>query len=187
MNDYVDTPRGYLGHVGSVTVVTHNVLTSGLLPKNMGWSDDGYRDTTGLLPGTNPFWIPSSWSRQDMFTVQESIGKRRLPDYLKAADPTAKTFAVSPKGYAAWAFGGPTADSIITFGSNTSCGDTNRRGPSGVNVPAYIAQPCGATREALAHRAAVGAGRDRGRTPHRRPCRRGTRGRVGHRQQRGPG
>ena len=45
----------------------------------------------------------------------------------------------------------------------------------------------GATREALAHRAAVGAGRDRGRTPHRRPCRRGTRGRVGHRQQRGPG
>jgi hypothetical protein len=143
MNDYVDTPRGYLGHVGSVTVVTHNVLTSGLLPKNMGWSDDGYRDTTGLLPGTNPFWIPSSWSRQDMFTVQESIGKRRLPDYLKAADPTAKTFAVSPKGYAAWAFGGPTADSIITFGSNTSCGDTNRRGPSGVNVPAYIAQPCG--------------------------------------------
>ena len=60
MNDYVDTPRGYLGHVGSVTVVTHNVLTSGLLPKNMGWSDDGYRDTTGLLPGTNPFWIPSS-------------------------------------------------------------------------------------------------------------------------------
>ena len=63
MNDYVDTPRGYLGHVGSVTVVTHNVLTSGLLPKNMGWSDDGYRDTTGLLPGTNPFWIPSSWSR----------------------------------------------------------------------------------------------------------------------------
>ncbi|WP_281366916.1 ISL3 family transposase [Janibacter alkaliphilus] len=38
---------------------------------------------------------------------------------------------------------------------------------------------------ALAHRAAVGAGRDRGRTPHRRPCRRGTRGRMGHRQQRG--
>ena len=32
MDDYVDTPNGYLGHTGSVTVVTHNVLTSGLLP-----------------------------------------------------------------------------------------------------------------------------------------------------------
>ena len=143
MSDYVDTPRGYLGHVGSVTVVTHNVLTSGLLPKNMGWSDDGYRDTTGLLGGTNPFWIPSNWSRTDMFKVQSSIGKRRLPDYLKADDPSAKTFAISPKTYAAWAFGGPTADSIITFGSNTSCDGTTRRGPSGVNVPAYISTPCG--------------------------------------------
>ena len=32
MKDGVDTPRGYLGHVGSVTVVTHNVITSGQLP-----------------------------------------------------------------------------------------------------------------------------------------------------------
>jgi len=34
MSRYVDTPNGYLGHTGSVTVVTHNVITSGLLPKS---------------------------------------------------------------------------------------------------------------------------------------------------------
>ena len=38
MADGVDTPRGYLGHTGSVTVVTHNVITSGQLPKHMGWT-----------------------------------------------------------------------------------------------------------------------------------------------------
>ncbi len=30
MKDGVDTPNGYLGHTGSVTVVTHNVVTSGM-------------------------------------------------------------------------------------------------------------------------------------------------------------
>lgn len=140
----VDSPRGYLGHVGSVTVVTHNVLTSGLLPKHMGWSDDGWKDTTGLLGGTNPYWIPSSWSRTDMNKVQSAVGQRRLPDYLHAADPAGKVFTISPKTYAAWAYGGPTSDTIVTFGSNTTCPDgTVRRGPSGVNVPAYISQVCG--------------------------------------------
>ena len=50
MSDYVDTPKGYLGHTGAVTVVTHNVLTSGLLPKHMGWTTEGYRDVEKVLP-----------------------------------------------------------------------------------------------------------------------------------------
>ena len=50
MSRYVDTPNGYLGHTGSVTVVTHNVLTSGLLPKHTGWTTEGYRDVEHVLP-----------------------------------------------------------------------------------------------------------------------------------------
>ena len=45
----VDTPHGYLGHTGSVTVVTHNVITTGMQPKHMGWTNEGYRDVNGLL------------------------------------------------------------------------------------------------------------------------------------------
>ena len=45
-----DAPNAYLGHLGAVTVVTHNVLTTGALPKNMGWTDEGYRDVDGVLP-----------------------------------------------------------------------------------------------------------------------------------------
>ena len=51
MAEGVDTPRGYLGHLGSVTVVTHNVITAGLLPKHMGWSSEGFRDVDGVLAG----------------------------------------------------------------------------------------------------------------------------------------
>ena len=55
-----DFGNSYLGHVGAVTVVTHNVLTTGVLPKHMGWTDEGYRDVDGLLTGLstepdNPF------------------------------------------------------------------------------------------------------------------------------------
>ena len=42
-------PNAYLGHMGSETVVSHNVMTSGLLPKHMGWADEWYRDTDNVL------------------------------------------------------------------------------------------------------------------------------------------
>ena len=35
--------------MGSETVVSHNVMTSGQLPKHMGWSDEWFRDSDGIL------------------------------------------------------------------------------------------------------------------------------------------
>ena len=147
MKDGVDTPRGYLGHTGSVTVVTHNVITSGQLPKHMGWTDEGYRDVAGILGDpepTNPdqLYITSNFGAPEMFALQQAAGYPKLADYLGAADPTAKTFTISPKGYAAWAFGGAGVDSNITFSSATC---TNAAGswrkPSGTATappPSYI-------------------------------------------------
>lgn len=149
MAEGVDTPRGYLGHVGSVTVVTHNVITSGQLPKHMGWTDDGYRDVDGVLAGQGDdesnLWVTSDWTKDQMFAVQDHAGYPKLADYLHVADPGSKVFTISPKTYAAWAFGGPGSDSIITFGGSTTCpGQTGSwRVPGGVNVPSYIATPCG--------------------------------------------
>ena len=150
MDEGVDTPRGYLGHLGSVTVVTHNVITSGQLPKHMGWTDEGYRDVDGVLPDEEPenpsgLFITSNFGSEEMFALQEAAGYPKLADYLGEADPAAKTFTISPKGYAAWAFGGAGSDSIITFGSSTTCPDTEGswRPPSGINVPEYITgEPC---------------------------------------------
>ena len=41
--------RAYLGYMASETVMAHNVITSGQLPKHMGWTDEAYRDTENLF------------------------------------------------------------------------------------------------------------------------------------------
>ncbi len=148
MRDGVDTPRGYLGHTGSVTVVTHNVITSGQLPKHMGWTDEGYRDVAGILGDPEPanpdqLYITSN-ATSDLFKLQQAAGYPKLADYLGAADPAAKTFTISPKGYAGYAFGGAGSDSLITFSSGPECttGGSWRK-PGGINVPSYIlGTPC---------------------------------------------
>ena len=114
MSDYVDTPKGYLGHTGAVTVVTHNVLTSGLLPKHMGWTTEGYRDVEHVLPndtssppkGPNvgeELYITSNFGRSEIFALQDHYGYPKLADYL---NDTGSVYTVSPKAYAAYGFGG---------------------------------------------------------------------------------
>ena len=73
-------------------MVTHNVITSGQLPKHMGWTDEGYRDVAGLLGDpepTNPdqLYITSNFGAPEMFALQQAAGYPKLADYLGAADP----------------------------------------------------------------------------------------------------
>ena len=42
MHDGVSFDNAYLGHMASETVISHNVITSGQLPKDMGWGDEAY-------------------------------------------------------------------------------------------------------------------------------------------------
>ena len=42
-------PKALVGHMAAETVISHNVITSGLLPKDMGWSDEVYRDSANVL------------------------------------------------------------------------------------------------------------------------------------------
>jgi hypothetical protein len=152
MADYVDTPKSYVGHTGSVTVVTHNVITSGLLPKHTGWTTEGYRDVDHVLGDrdtangiSDGMYISSDWDYTSMFPVMEHYGYPKLADYL---DATGDTFTISPKVYAAYAFGGPGSTSITTFGGVTCpAGGPNAgvryRGPVGINVPSYVTSTCG--------------------------------------------
>jgi hypothetical protein len=142
MKHGVDTPRGYLGHTGSVTVVTHNVITTGMLPKHMGWTNEGYRDVDGVLGTPGDLYITSNFGGEEMGDLQRHAGHPHLSDYL---DDTGSVFTVSPKAYAAYGLSGPGSPgtSVITFGSST-CDNVAWRGPTGVAVPAYIATPtCG--------------------------------------------
>ncbi|RYB89278.1 hypothetical protein EUA06_17575 [Nocardioides glacieisoli] len=145
----VDTPNGYLGHTGSVTVATHNVLTTGMQPRNMGWTNEGYRDVRGLIGPAGGLYITSNFGAAEMAPLQRAAGAPHLSDYL---DDTGKVFTVSPKGYAAYGLSGPGSanTSVITFASKTcpvpgsTTGATQRRrAPTGINVPAYISAECG--------------------------------------------
>jgi arylsulfatase A-like enzyme len=152
MRGGVASPKSYLGHLGAVTVVTHNVVTSGQLPKHMGWTDEGYRDVDGVLSGLglgdddSDLWITSNWGFEEMFAVQNAAGYPKLADYLHAARPDSKVFTISPKTYAAWAMGGDGSDSIVTFGSSTTCPGLPgswRAVSEDINPPDYIAEVCG--------------------------------------------
>jgi hypothetical protein len=142
MADGVNTPRSYLGHTGSVTVVTHNVITSGMLPKHMGWTNEGYRDVEGVLGPRGGLYITSNFGHAQMAPLQENAGYPQLSDYL---DDTGKVFTVSPKGYAAYGLSGPGSDdtSVIHFSSGPTCEGQRYRKPDGINLPAYISAECG--------------------------------------------
>src|SRR5918912_2209737 len=71
----VNFTNGYLGHLASETVVSHNVMVSGLFPKNMGWVDEAYRDTRDLLgKGVNTMWETASWGVQEFSIVINDAG-----------------------------------------------------------------------------------------------------------------
>jgi hypothetical protein len=150
MQQGVDTPNGYLGHTGSVTVVTHNVVTSGMQPKHMGWTNEGYRDVDGVLGPVGGLYITSNFGSAQMKPLQEHAGYPHLSDYL---DDTGKVFTVSPKGYAAYGLSGPSTNpntSVITFGSKTCpipgtdpVQTKRHRAPTGIRVPAYFSADCG--------------------------------------------
>ena len=45
----VNFPNAWVGDMASETVVSHNVMVSGLFPKHMGWSDEAFRDVDNIL------------------------------------------------------------------------------------------------------------------------------------------
>lgn len=144
-------PKAYLGHMAAETVISHNVMTSGQLPKNMGWSDEWYRDAAGVLGPRNKQYVTGSMSREQFNALMTHAGYPKLQDYLAEAYPDRVTAAIGVKTYAVNTFAGPGTDIQVTLsGRDFDCdgdGELNWRGPVGdntVNVPGYIARPeCG--------------------------------------------
>ena len=142
-------PNAYLGHMASETVVSHNVMTSGQLPKNMGWSDEWYRDVDGLLGTPGDPYVTGSMSAAQFDTLINAAGYPKLADYLHAKFPESIVAAIGEKNYAVRTMGGPGADMRITIGSAVAdcddepgqLDDKTWRDPAGVNVPAYIDGP----------------------------------------------
>jgi hypothetical protein len=154
-----------VGHLAAETVISHSVLTSGLFPKTMGWSNEVHRDVDGVLGTPGDFYVTSSMSCAQFRTLTEAGGYRRLADYLDAEfGESSKFVSIAQKRTAACTAGhsGSVADGTLNdpedfifqirgSSSPTACDPTyatsSWRQPefvSGSPPPAYLglAFPC---------------------------------------------
>jgi hypothetical protein len=92
MHQGTSFPNGIVGHMASTTVVSHSVMTSGLFPKHMGWSNEVYRDVDNILgEGAGAYHVTSSMSCDQFRALSVAGGYPRLSDYLVAHTPRASS------------------------------------------------------------------------------------------------
>ncbi len=148
MNGGVNFERALLGHMAAETVISHNVLTSGLFPKHMGWSNEVFRDVDNKLGGgAGAYHVTSSLGCGDFKSLLNGAYPK-LDDHLGG-----QFISVGQKTTAACPAGQPVdagdEDIIVHIGSrNLNCDapftTPNRwRRPGGVNIPPYINAECG--------------------------------------------
>lgn len=152
----ISFPNAYVGHLGSLTVVSHAVMTSGVLPKRLPWHDDLYKDTTGILGKKGLFYSVVDLKSDQYLKLLKGSESGSLSSSLKNApfpQPTPSpevplrwgpTMAIAQKFYAAHVFGGPATDSIITLGSARKNPPLKGwRAPVGVRLPTFLLEPFG--------------------------------------------
>ena len=143
--------NAYLGYMASETVIAHNVITSGQLPKHMGWVDEAYRDHDNLLgKGVDSMHITGDLSLADFGTLVNNEGYPKLADYLHTAYPGKEFITVGEKSYAVESATASSGDIAVRLSSRSSSSlfDSCRtdlggryRFPTGKNVPPYLATP----------------------------------------------
>src|SRR3954469_12713214 len=112
--------KAYLGYMASETVIAHNVITSGLQPRHMGWTDEAYRDHGNVFGrGVDEMHITGDLSLADFATIEKNDGVEypKLADYLHAARPGGKFITVGEKSYAVESATGASGDIAVRLSS----------------------------------------------------------------------
>ncbi|MGG5259383.1 alkaline phosphatase family protein [Phycicoccus avicenniae] len=154
--------QAHLGYMASETVMAHNVITSGLEPRHMGWTDEAYRDHANVFgKGADQMHITGDLSLADFALIEKNNGVAypKLADYLHARYPGTSFITVGEKSYAVESATGISGDiavrmssrrSNVTDDAPTGCrnlsipgvpGNGQWRSPAGKNVPAYLTRP----------------------------------------------
>ena len=145
----VNFPNAWVGDMASETVVSHNVMVSGLFPKNMGWSDEAIRDVHNVLGyGENAIVTVGDLGTADYVKMIQSMDYPKLGDYLHDTYPDRIVANVGQKGYQVESMAASSSDFWVRMGSKKKTVDLadptvvpwtgTYRGVGG-NPPAYIA------------------------------------------------
>ena len=100
-NHGADFENATVGQMASETVVSHNIMVSGQLPKHMGWSDEVMRDIDGVLgygAGRDRHRRRSRPTTSSPSSI-EAEGYPKLGDYLHAKFPGEIVANVGGKDY----------------------------------------------------------------------------------------
>lgn len=128
--DYVNA---YVGHLGAETVVSHAVLSTGRLPRELPWQDEVYVDHAAILGPAGTLYGTGALSGPDLWKLQRTLP----PEIFLAARMKkvhgGRAFAVAQKHYAAYVFGTPAADVVVTMAKADG-----RCTPTGEAVPEYV-------------------------------------------------
>jgi hypothetical protein len=157
--------RAYLGYMASETVMAHNVITSGLEPRHMGWTDEAFRDHANVFgKGADQMHITGDLSLSDFALLQKTNGVPylKLADYLHTAHPGTEFITVGEKSYAVESATGASGDIAVRLSSRKAAydpvtaasgcsnlsipgvtGNGAWRGPAGKNVPDYLTDRVG--------------------------------------------
>ena len=112
--------KAYLGYMASETVIAHNVIASGLLPKHMGWIDEAYRDHANVFgKGAGPDAHHRRPEPGGLRTIEKNNGQAypKLADYLHTARPGTKFITVGEKSYAVESATAPSGDIAVRMSS----------------------------------------------------------------------
>lgn len=108
--------NGYVGQLESNTIISHPAITTGKLPRHMPWGAQMMHDIHGWLGPKGQFYIPASLPPEQWLRLQRMVsGDTSLLARVAQVNPGPK-FGVAQKEYAAFCFGGPYADHIISLG-----------------------------------------------------------------------
>ncbi|HYJ60227.1 MAG TPA: alkaline phosphatase family protein [Actinomycetota bacterium] len=151
--------RSQVGYMSSITVISHNVIASGQLPKHQGWSNEIFRDTENALGGgAGGLYVMSSAACDDFRLLTTHEGYPKLADYLDAleTDGDARFVSIATKDRSACGVGQPVAngsnDMIVGMARLSAPGVTcdgilhRWRVPRGANIPTGpgdIGEECG--------------------------------------------
>ena len=147
-NRGVNFPKAYVGDMASETVVSHNVMVSGMFPKHMGWADEAFRDVNDMFGyGEDAILETGFLGTTDYVKLIEEWDYAKLGDYLHAKFPDTIVANVGEKGYQVESMAASSSDFWVRMGSKKKTADLadptvvpwsgTYRGAGG-NPPAYI-------------------------------------------------
>ena len=98
--------EAYVGHLASVTVVSHAVMATGLLPKDLPWSDNTFWDQSGTIGPKDQIYNTLTLPQEQYLKLLSGLPANQFVIHRFKEHTGKKVFTVGEKDYAAIALGG---------------------------------------------------------------------------------